>query len=170
MRHVFRHFLCTSQLASSTCKNIELFFGGWIHFLASHRQHVSVHWRCTSYSKCSYRYVLCWRCVCRDGFDGPRCQRTKHSFSGNGWAWFEPLTKCEDSHTSLELMTTEDDGLILYQGPLTEPEEGEQGSTSYCTINYLLISSRRVCLRVVGSWLSSASRDLITLRSLLCAL
>jgi len=24
-------------------------------------------------------------------------------------------------------MTTEDDGLILYQGPLTEPEEGEQG-------------------------------------------
>ena len=27
MRHVFRHFLCTSQLASSTCKNIELFFG-----------------------------------------------------------------------------------------------------------------------------------------------
>jgi len=28
MRHVFRHFLCFSQLASSTCKNIELFWGG----------------------------------------------------------------------------------------------------------------------------------------------
>ena len=67
--------------------------------------------------------VYC-RCACRDGFDGPRCQQTKHSFTGDGWAWFEPLTKCEDSHTSLELMTTKDSGLVLYQGPITELSEG----------------------------------------------
>jgi len=63
--------------------------------------------------------------VCPEGFDGPRCQQTKHSFDGKGWAWFEPLSKCGDSHTSLELMTTEDDGLVLYQGPITELSEGD---------------------------------------------
>lgn len=63
--------------------------------------------------------------MCPVGFDGPRCQQTKHSFSGNGWAWFEPLTKCESSHTSLELMTTKDSGLVLYQGPIAELSEAD---------------------------------------------
>jgi len=59
------------------------------------------------------------------GFDGPRCQQTKHSFSGDGWAWFEPLTKCDHSHTSIELMTTADNGLLLYQGPIAELADGD---------------------------------------------
>lgn len=64
-------------------------------------------------------------CLCPIGFDGPRCQQTRHSFSGDSWAWYEPLAQCEDSHTSLEFITTKDSGLILYNGPVTDLGEGE---------------------------------------------
>ena len=63
---------------------------------------------------------LCYfRCECLAGFDGPRCQQTKHSFAGKGWAWFEPLAQCEDSHTSIEFLTQDPNGLIMYNGPIS---------------------------------------------------
>ena len=65
------------------------------------------------------------RCICPDGFDGPRCQQTRHSFSGDGWAWYKPLSQCEDSHTSLEFITTRENGLILYNGPMRELADGD---------------------------------------------
>lgn len=57
-------------------------------------------------------------CNCPPGFDGARCQQTRHSFNGNGWAWYKPLEQCEDSHTSFEFTTDKPYGLLLYNGPL----------------------------------------------------
>uniref|UniRef100_A0A3Q3BK33 Neural-cadherin-like n=1 Tax=Kryptolebias marmoratus TaxID=37003 RepID=A0A3Q3BK33_KRYMA len=59
-----------------------------------------------------------YRCRCPPQLEGPDCQQTRLSFLGNGYAWFPPIRPCSDSHLSLEFMTEEDDGLLLYAGPL----------------------------------------------------
>jgi len=73
--------------------------------------------------------LLFYSCACLEGFDGPRCQQTRLSFSGSsssdggsaaGWAWFPGLSSCDETHTSFELITTRDNGLIVYHGPLRD--------------------------------------------------
>ncbi|XP_015226620.1 PREDICTED: neural-cadherin-like [Cyprinodon variegatus] len=59
-----------------------------------------------------------YRCHCPPQLEGPDCQQTRLSFLGNGYAWFPPIRPCFDSHLSLEFMTEEEDGLLLYAGPL----------------------------------------------------
>lgn len=66
-----------------------------------------------------------FRCRCLQGFDGPRCQQVKHSFFGNGWAWFEPLAPSKESHTSLEFITLKENGLLLYDGPVAGLQDGK---------------------------------------------
>lgn len=63
--------------------------------------------------------IICCSCECLAGFDGPRCQVTKQGFDGTGYAIYEPLQQCENSLTSIEIITTKADGLILYSGPVT---------------------------------------------------
>lgn len=63
------------------------------------------------------------RCKCADGYDGPRCQMTTRSFRGTGYAWFPALAMCDNSHISLEFLTGRPEGLLLYNGPITPPEE-----------------------------------------------
>ncbi|XP_060076019.1 putative neural-cadherin 2 [Ylistrum balloti] len=58
-------------------------------------------------------------CVCTASFDGPRCQNTKKGFSGSGYALFKPLEQCLRWETSIEFITQNANGLILYNGPLT---------------------------------------------------
>ncbi|CAB1437444.1 unnamed protein product [Pleuronectes platessa] len=58
------------------------------------------------------------RCHCPPQLEGPDCQQTRLSFLGDGHAWFPPIRPCFDSHLSLEFMTEEDDGLLLYAGPV----------------------------------------------------
>lgn len=60
----------------------------------------------------------CYRCHCPPQLEGPDCQQMRLSFLGNGYAWFPPIRPCFDSHLSLEFMTEEEDGLLLYTGPL----------------------------------------------------
>lgn len=60
------------------------------------------------------------RCQCPAQFEGPECQQNKHSFHGNGYAWFPPLMPCFESHVSLEFITDVADGLLLYSGPLAQ--------------------------------------------------
>lgn len=60
------------------------------------------------------------RCQCPAQFEGPECQQNKHSFHGNGYAWFPPVTPCFESHVSLEFITDVADGLLLYSGPLAQ--------------------------------------------------
>ncbi|KAI9523476.1 hypothetical protein NQZ68_027334, partial [Dissostichus eleginoides] len=67
-----------------------------------------------------------YRCHCPPQLEGPDCQQTRLSFLGNGYAWFPPIRPCFDSHLSLEFMTEEDDGLLLYAGPLATLLPGEE--------------------------------------------
>uniref|UniRef100_A0A3Q2CVV9 Si:ch211-186j3.6 n=1 Tax=Cyprinodon variegatus TaxID=28743 RepID=A0A3Q2CVV9_CYPVA len=61
-----------------------------------------------------------YRCQCPAQFEGPECQQNKHSFHGNGYAWFPPMKPCFESHVSLEFITDVADGLLLYSGPLAQ--------------------------------------------------
>ena len=63
---------------------------------------------------------LSLRCQCLAQFEGPECQQNKRSFHGNGYAWFPPLAPCFESHVSLEFITEQVDGLLLYSGPLAQ--------------------------------------------------
>ncbi|XP_067358443.1 neural-cadherin-like isoform X3 [Channa argus] len=65
------------------------------------------------------------QCHCPPQLEGPNCQQTRLSFLGNGYAWFPPIRPCFDSHLSLEFMTEEDDGLLLYAGPLATLMPGD---------------------------------------------
>ncbi|NXD06594.1 CADN protein, partial [Nothocercus nigrocapillus] len=69
---------------------------------------------------------LGYRCKCPANFHGPDCQQTKHSFRGQGYAWFPPLKPCFESRISLEFITDVADGLLLYQGPVARGQPGEK--------------------------------------------
>nr|UTK45865.1 neural-cadherin [Crepidula fornicata] len=58
---------------------------------------------------------------CPSGFDGPRCQQLRHSFDGKSFAMYPTLEQCEDSETSIEFITQQSDGILLYNGPMTAP-------------------------------------------------
>uniref|UniRef100_A0A8C6Q4J4 Neural-cadherin-like n=1 Tax=Nothobranchius furzeri TaxID=105023 RepID=A0A8C6Q4J4_NOTFU len=76
-----------------------------------------------------------YRCRCPPQLEGPNCQQTRLSFLGNGYAWFPPIRPCFDSHLSLEFMTEEDDGLLLYAGPLATLLPGD--SEDYLAIELI---------------------------------
>ncbi|XP_006641450.3 neural-cadherin [Lepisosteus oculatus] len=91
----------------------------------SSREHV--HQVCASYPRnpCHNGGVCMdsqtgYRCQCPPQFEGPECQQTKHSFHGDGYAWFPPTRPCYESHLSLEFITEVADGLLMYSGPVTE--------------------------------------------------
>ncbi|XP_036399302.1 neural-cadherin-like [Megalops cyprinoides] len=86
-----------------------------------------LHQACASYPRnpC-YNGGICidsqsgYRCQCPPQFEGPECQQTKHSFHGDGYAWFPPMRSCFESRLSLEFITEVADGLLLYSGPLAQ--------------------------------------------------
>ncbi|XP_054626385.1 neural-cadherin isoform X2 [Dunckerocampus dactyliophorus] len=67
-----------------------------------------------------------YRCQCPAQLEGPECQQNKHSFRGNGYAWFPPIMPCFDSHISLEFITEVPDGLLLYSGPVAQLQAWDQ--------------------------------------------
>ncbi|XP_077867293.1 neural-cadherin-like, partial [Saccoglossus kowalevskii] len=64
-------------------------------------------------------------CECSTEFEGPNCEDVKRSFSGNGYAWYETLQQCEVTRTSLEFITESPNGILLYNGPMTEVRDYE---------------------------------------------
>ncbi|CAL8258805.1 unnamed protein product [Boreogadus saida] len=68
---------------------------------------------------------LGYRCKCPPMYDGPECQQTKHTFGGQGYAWFPPIRPCFQSHISLEFLAQSANGLLLYNGPLGAAHPGE---------------------------------------------
>lgn len=68
---------------------------------------------------CCFLYVFC-SCICPAGYDGPRCQKTQISFSGDkSYIFLKPLESCETDRLSLDLITTTSDALVLYNGPMS---------------------------------------------------
>ncbi|CAL8115153.1 unnamed protein product [Orchesella dallaii] len=59
-----------------------------------------------------------FECECEAGFDGPRCEKTSITLLGKSYAWYQPLTVCNDSSLELHFKTRDKDGLIFYNGPI----------------------------------------------------
>ena len=64
-------------------------------------------------------------CNCPSKYSGGRCQTLSRRFSGSGWAWFSPLSTCENSHLSFQFRTSEKNGLILYNGPMRKLNDND---------------------------------------------
>ncbi|XP_025194494.1 DE-cadherin isoform X1 [Melanaphis sacchari] len=56
-------------------------------------------------------------CQCPAGFEGPRCEILSIGFYGDGYALYPSLQSCMESHMSLEVRTSADNGLLFYAGP-----------------------------------------------------
>ncbi|XP_054281690.1 neural-cadherin-like [Macrosteles quadrilineatus] len=75
-----------------------------------------------------------YRCSCSRGYTGARCQQVARSFRGGGYAWFPPLQTCDSSHLSLEFVTFNTDGQLLYNGPVVPTKPGEQRVSDYISL------------------------------------
>nr|CAD7427266.1 unnamed protein product [Timema monikensis] len=74
------------------------------------------------------------RCSCPSGYNGARCQQTTRSFLGDGWAWYPPLEVCDDNHLSLEFISSNMDGMLLYNGPIMRPETDQRVVSDFISI------------------------------------
>ena len=71
------------------------------------------------------------KCQCPRGFDGPRCQKTiRHFNSSGGFAWLNSLPQCADLVVSLEFITTNNRGLIFYNGPINSEHSIDKSNPS----------------------------------------
>ncbi|XP_072278551.1 neural-cadherin-like [Pyxicephalus adspersus] len=59
-----------------------------------------------------------YRCQCLPQFHGPLCQLTLRSFHGHGYAWFPPIKFCSEVRLSVEFISDQSDGTLLYHGPV----------------------------------------------------
>ena len=93
---------------------------------------MQVHVICGSSSHSSHIYFTTFFCPgficqCKHKFHGlvtgPLCEETTRTFEGGlgtSYIWLQTLEAYERSVVQLEFTTVEADGLLLYQGPLTE--------------------------------------------------
>ncbi|XP_050072812.1 DE-cadherin-like [Anopheles maculipalpis] len=58
------------------------------------------------------------RCSCPDGFEGPHCEMLGIEFYGSGYALYPPISPCNMTRISVELSPHQEDGLVMYIGPL----------------------------------------------------
>lgn len=72
---------------------------------------------CLNNRKCTLRNAEVV-CNCPNGLNGPRCQTVSRSFNESGYAWLPSLSTCNTSHISLQFVTTQPSGLLLYNGPM----------------------------------------------------
>ncbi|XP_030373740.1 DE-cadherin [Scaptodrosophila lebanonensis] len=57
-------------------------------------------------------------CDCIDGFTGPHCELVSVGFYGSGYAFYEPISPCDTTRISLDIVPQTDQGLVMYLGPL----------------------------------------------------
>ncbi|KAM3920083.1 neural-cadherin-like [Leptodactylus fuscus] len=65
-----------------------------------------------------------YRCRCASQFHGPLCQLNQRSFHGEGYTFFPPIRLCAENHLSVEFTSNEQDGIVLYNGPLSSSPPG----------------------------------------------
>ena len=72
---------------------------------------------------------------------------TRHSFKG-GYALFDPFKQCEDSVTSIEILSERASGLIFYNGPVSKARRDDP--TDYIALwledGYPVLSVSRAAL------------------------
>ncbi|XP_075045350.1 neural-cadherin-like [Mixophyes fleayi] len=67
-----------------------------------------------------------FRCRCVPQFSGPLCQQTLRGFRGDGHAFYSPIRICPESHLSVEFISGEPHGVVLYNGPLSNQPPGNE--------------------------------------------
>ncbi|BFY98686.1 hypothetical protein BsWGS_01726 [Bradybaena similaris] len=72
-------------------------------------------------------------CACSPGFDGPRCQQLRHSFDGTSATFYKGLSACAEGRTSIDFVTVQEDGLIMYSGPVSAVNQNEDA------LDYLIL-------------------------------
>ncbi len=55
-----------------------------------------------------------YHCLCRHGYEGPNCEMTSATFTNDSYALFPSIETIRNQHISLELLTGERNGVILY--------------------------------------------------------
>lgn len=45
------------------------------------------------------------------------------SFKGDGWIWLDPLPLCSENFLSIQVATSEPNGILLYHGPISDHKE-----------------------------------------------
>jgi hypothetical protein len=146
-----------------------------------HKNDVTIDY-CSHSSKCTNNALNCeksFKCVCREGSDGKRCDETTRSFNGQGFVWLSPLMQCSESHISIEIMTQIPDGLILYFGPIIHTSyhelqhikdfislELKDGNISKNSnnikiniINIIIIINVRICSNANRVWFGNSRVD-----------
>nr|XP_027218828.1 putative neural-cadherin 2 [Penaeus vannamei] len=70
------------------------------------------------------------RCICPGESWGSRCKILARTFFGRGWTWVRPLPSCLPTTISLRILTRQQEGLVLYSGPLSsKPQTPDTSST-----------------------------------------
>nr|BAC06837.1 Pf1-cadherin [Ptychodera flava] len=64
-------------------------------------------------------------CQCDEKYGGPNCEDISRGFQSNSFAWYPPLSQCEETKTSIEFLTKSRDGIILYNGPIVPIDLGQ---------------------------------------------
>ncbi|XP_069815734.1 neural-cadherin-like [Dendropsophus ebraccatus] len=128
LRHVYKHLPTMVRTDSVAFGSVTI--GTHVHCSCASREHQ--HLSCSSYpTNPCFNGGICvdtelgYRCECPPAYHGPACQQTKRSFTGQGFAWFPPLFLCFESQISLDFITEEADGLLLYNGPMASQNRGE---------------------------------------------
>jgi hypothetical protein len=60
-----------------------------------------------------------YKCNCREGFEGPLCQKTCRKVEEGGYFWLPKLSVYCEGEIMFEFSTLKSSGLLLYHGPLT---------------------------------------------------
>ncbi|KAM5138136.1 neural-cadherin-like [Mantella aurantiaca] len=63
-----------------------------------------------------------YRCQCLPQFRGPLCQLTLRSFHGDGYTRFPPIKFCSEVRLSLEFISDQSDGTLLYHGSVSHQD------------------------------------------------
>ncbi|XP_066434973.1 neural-cadherin-like [Eleutherodactylus coqui] len=128
IKNIFKHTPTMVRTDSVSVGSVTI--ATYVHCSCASREHK--HFLCSSYAvNPCFNGGTCidtelgYRCECSPAYYGPECQQTKRSFTGQGFAWFPPMFLCFESQISLDFITEETDGLLLYNGPMASKNHGE---------------------------------------------
>ncbi|XP_068200505.1 neural-cadherin-like [Palaemon carinicauda] len=74
------------------------------------------------------------RCECPKGYRGPRCQMLIRTFETNGYCWFPSLATCAVNHLSMEFLTVQMQGLLIFNDALALSQDDGQFTSDFISL------------------------------------
>lgn len=75
-----------------------------------------------------------YHCNCPSKYKGKNCELTTRSFQEKEWIWLPSLRQCRASTLTLEFATRNANGLLLYAGPTSHVEVGQDDVFDFLAI------------------------------------